>query len=198
MIKGVKGKDLTIFVRFGGLNLKKQKGYKTEWNKNDDMAYHQPPASRGFYAFPKVAQEFFLISSIDKFQPGILPKEPIIDWTILDENSSEEAKVIYNNYEKSRKNALSLCRKEFKKTTGYIWHHLEEYTPHNEIIETHGYWVKTSLKNWQKAFNRMSIKLRTRDGEKDQYIKNKNINETRGILGGFCADHCEVFINEKV
>ena len=70
--KNIKGKDLFVFVRFGGLNLKKQKGYSNK----EDVSYHSPPTSRGIYAMPKIVQEFFLISSIGNFQPGTLPKSP--------------------------------------------------------------------------------------------------------------------------
>jgi hypothetical protein len=67
---GVKGKNLNIFVRFGGLNLKKQEGYS-----NSPSSFHQPPASRGFYAMPKVAQEFFLIGSLDR---SLIPFIPVL------------------------------------------------------------------------------------------------------------------------
>ena len=53
---GPKGKDLTTFVRFGGLDLKNQQGHGKD-------NFHSPPATRGFYAFPKIAQSLFLIGS---------------------------------------------------------------------------------------------------------------------------------------
>lgn len=180
---GPKGKDLTVFVRFGGLNVKKQKGYGKE-------TYHAPPASRGFYAFPKVAQEMFLVGSLDVFQPGILPKDP--DWNKM---SDED----YEKHEKRRKKIYSSIRKEFKKTTGNIWHHLGEFCNLNDIIDRHGSWVKTSMDVWQKAFSKASLKQRygedfgtgTGRGE-------KSINATRGISGYYSKDHFEVFFDEKV
>ena len=66
----IKGKTLHIFVRFGGLDLKNQKGYTAE-----QKTYHAPPAKKGFYAMPRVAQEQFLIGSL-RYQPDILPKTP--------------------------------------------------------------------------------------------------------------------------
>lgn len=75
----LKGKDIFTFVRFGGLNLKSQKGFS-----KTPETYHQPPASRGFYAMPKIAQELFLIGSLDSYQPSSVPKknyEKRKDWT---------------------------------------------------------------------------------------------------------------------
>jgi len=96
-----KGKDLNIFVRFGGLNLKKQKGFS-----NDPKTFHSPPSNRGFYAMPKVAQELFLIGSMDVYQPGVVPI-----W---------KDKYDYDEFEKRRKISLSSIRKEFVKTSGNI------------------------------------------------------------------------------
>lgn len=45
-----------IFVRYGGINRKKQKGYNP-----DNGTFHAPPATKGIYAFPLKAQELFLI-----------------------------------------------------------------------------------------------------------------------------------------
>jgi hypothetical protein len=67
----LKDKDIFTFVRFGGLDLKNQKGF----SKNPET-YHQPPASRGVYAMPKIAQEFFLISGMSSYQPNTVPKHP--------------------------------------------------------------------------------------------------------------------------
>ena len=101
----LKGKDIFTFVRFGGLDLKNQNGFS-----QTPETYHQPPASRGFYAMPKIAQELFLVGSLSSTQPGIFAKK------------SEDP-----NY---WKNKLRQIRKEFRKTDGEIWHHLEEYTNH--------------------------------------------------------------------
>lgn len=178
----IKGKNLNIFVRFGGLDLKTQKGY-------GKTTYHAPPATRGFYAMPLVAQELFLVGSIGIYQKGTMPKEPKTynSWT-------EEQ---YSLFEKRRKKALSVRRKQFVKKEGNIWHHLENYVDRNEIIAVHNSWCKTTVKAWQKAFSKMS--LESRYGEKiGMDFSVSSINSTRGIVGMFSKDHCEVFIDEKV
>lgn len=127
----VKGKQLNIFVRFGGLNLKKQKGYSKK-----PTTFHQPPASRGFYAMPKIAQEFFLIGSLNKTQPENFPKYPDIDV----ENSENE----FNFYDKRMDNVYTSIRKEFKvKNTVNIWHHLD--VKNYDILDRNGSWVKNNF-----------------------------------------------------
>ena len=180
----MKLKKLNIFVRFGGLNLKTQKGF----NKSD--SYHSPPASKGFFAFPLLAQEFFLIGSMDVFQPGIIPK-----WKSIPGKTYED--IDYELFEKKRKKAVSAMRKQFVKNEGNIWHHLVNYTDRSEIIEENGSWCKTSIKAWQRAFMKMSLKHRYHIGDKwSEPVK--SINETKGLLGWYSKDHCEVFFDEKV
>lgn len=178
----MKGKNLNIFVRFGGTNIKSQKGFKS-------TSYHSPPAAKGIYYMPLVAQEFFLIGSLGKYQKGTMPKYPINheDWTEED----------WDNHHKRYKKALSVKRKQFIKKEGNIWHHLIEYTDRNEIMAEHGSWCKTTIKAWEKAFSRMSLNLRYNTDDKcSEPIK--NINNTKGILGNYSKDHCEVFFDEKV
>jgi len=66
---GPKGKDLTVFVRFGGTSLKRQRGYSL-WPESECA----PPARRGIYAAPKVAFKRWLIGGIAETQPSIVPK----------------------------------------------------------------------------------------------------------------------------
>jgi hypothetical protein len=183
----MKGKTLHIFVRFGGVDLKNQKGYTKE-----QKTYHSPPAARGFYAMPRVAQEFFLIGGMSYYQPYTVPKHPNIDYSAADEVQEE----IWKNFEKRYEKAISLMRKEFTKKDGNIWHHLEEYTDLPEIIGRHGSWVKTSIKAWEKAFKKMSLNHRYGCGDKNLSVQ--SINDVRGITGNYSKDHCEVFFDEKV
>jgi hypothetical protein len=136
-MKHIKGKDPFVFVRFGGLNLKKQKGYTSDTSQK---LYHSPPAPCGIYAMPKICQEFFLISSIEEFQPHVFPKK----FT-------------------DRKKHLRLIRKEFRKDQGYVWHHLGDYCKQNEIVDRDGSWVKTDMKTWTCAFSKMSVILREKN-----------------------------------
>ena len=177
----LKGKDIFTFVRFGGLNLKNQKGFS-----KTPETYHQPPASRGFYAMPKIAQELFLIGSLDSYQPSSVPKknyEKRKDWT------EEQWNAFNKKYDKS----VSLMRKEFRKDTGEIWHHLDKYTDHKDVLQRNGSWIKTDIKVWSKAFSKMSTIMkwgRSKDLGGEIY--------PRGITGIYSKDHCEVFFDEKV
>ena len=84
-------------------------------------------------------------------------------------------------------------RKEFKKTEGEIWHHLEEYTDHKDILQRNGSWIKTDIKVWSKSFSKMSTKMkwgRSKEMSGEIY--------PRGITGIYSKDHCEVFFDEKV
>lgn len=60
-MKFYKKKDPFVFVRFGACKPVKQKGYGSD-------TFHGPPAKKGFYCFPKIAQEWYLLSSIYKSQ----------------------------------------------------------------------------------------------------------------------------------
>jgi hypothetical protein len=107
-MKSPKGKDLNIFVRFGGTNIKKQKGF----GKSD--SFHSPPSTKGIYAMPLCAQEFFLIGSIDVYQPGTMPKEP------HKKRNYEDTEEVWDKFTKRQKKALSVKRKQFYKNTGNI------------------------------------------------------------------------------
>jgi hypothetical protein len=174
-----KNKDLKVFVRFGGVNLKTQKGYQF-----NPTTFHKPPTRRGFYAMPKIVQEYFLLGSINEFQPGTIAK--------IKDNED------YFDWDKKRRKSMSLRRKEFKKVKGFIWHHLSDYCDMNEIITIHGSWVKTTIHHWEIAFKRMSIKLRYGESKQGFDFSIKSINEARGIMGFYSKDHCEVFFDEKV
>lgn len=209
--KGPKGKDLSIFVRFGGLDLKTQKGYSS---KEDNKTFHAPPAPRGFYAMPKVLQEFFLIGSLDKTQPHVFPKAPEYpehkeikgELSKEDEEKWKKERDAFD-WEKHNKNVgkrYTEIRKEFKKTEGTIWHHLVDQVPNNEVLGRKGSWVKTSIKTWQKAFNKESLKNRYGENwdrnDKGEFAGRgeTSINKARGITGFYSKDQYEVFFDEKV
>jgi hypothetical protein len=187
---GLKGKNIFQFVRYGGLNLISQKGYT---NKNP--TYHSPPSTRGIYAFPKIAQERFLIGSIENYQPVTMPKEP--KWNEL---SNEEYDIAYHEYAKKRKIAYQKIKREFTKTDGYIWHHLVDNCKPSEIIDRHGSWIKTNMSSWAKAFAKESLQDRygNFNAPGEESLKISSINSARGIAGLHTKDHYEVFFDEKV
>lgn len=176
----MKGKSLDVFVRFGGLDLKNQEGYSKK-----RTTFHQPPAPRGFYAMPKIAQEFFLIGSLSSTQKHIFPKEPITKGL-----SIEERDKVWEEHNKRREKVYDYIRREFKvKKDINIWHHLNAKP--FEVLERSGTWIKTSLAVWKKAFMKESITLRIESGSGD-------INAVKGITGIYNKDHLEVFFDEKI
>lgn len=184
----MKKKEIYRFVRFGGCSIKTQKGFK-----KNSKEFHSPPAPKGFYAMPFIAQEFFLISSLGTYQKGTLPK--------LKGDTSNWTNEQFDEFYKKEKKAISSMRKEFLKKEGNIWHHLEKYTPHYKILDTNGSWIKTSIKDWAIAFNKMSITLKAESMIflKENSVKyNISFNSVNEITGFYSRDHCEVFFDEKV
>jgi hypothetical protein len=166
--KGLKGKDPFVFVRYGGLDVKPQRGYTTT-----DKTFHSPPANNGFYAMPKIAQELFLLGGLPAFQPSTIGKKS-------------------DNWIKT----LRLIKKEFRKDSGYIWHHLGQHLKPYQIVATNGSWVKSSMDDWRFTFSKESIKLRS--GDKSNFNEPGAVNNTRGVAGFYSKDHFEVFFDEKV
>ena len=134
---------------------------------------------------------FFLMKKRRKSSVGFPPETGRIDFKKEDDKKARQI----------RRN----IRKEFTKTTGDIWHHFGEHCKPNEIIDTHGSWVKTSIQTWQKAFSKAS--LHDRYGEEygsgwepgdDKNRGERSINAARGLSGMYSKDHYEVFFDEKV
>lgn len=186
----LKGKDPYAFVRFGGLDLKNQKGFNSP---KDRSGYHAPPTTRGFYAMPKILQEFFLIGSLSKTQPEIFPKCP--EWHENETDVDKEFRVNWDwvTHRKRCDKVYKNIRKEFRKDKGYVWHHLKDETPINEVISRHNSWIKTSIKVWAKALQKEV--LGNRYGS-DIFTTN-TVNNAR-FNGCYSKDHFEVFFDEKV
>lgn len=191
-------KDLTYFVRFGSLDLKTQKGYS--YIGKDDT-FHAPPASRGFYAMPYIAQEFFLIGSLpNSTQPEQFPKSPQWNEKMTESEKVSWEKLIddedyWNAMAKRDRIVRRNIRKEFRKTKGFIWHHLIDYVDNCNVVQRHSSWVKTSIKTWQKAFRKCCLTEKT-DSFKSLSVN--TINEVKSINGCYSKDHYEVFFDEKV
>jgi hypothetical protein len=167
--------DLFNFVRYGGLDLKRQKGYSSEPAERGDWSrFHEPPTSRGFYAFPKIFQDWFLLSDMEIFQPDTLSKK-------------DGSKTAF-------KKSMGLIRKEFRKDKGTVWHHLGPFAPKDKILDQHGSWVKTDIKTWARALSKRINWWRTRGA--------KSVNEPKGRSGLIGNIHSkaelEVFFDEKV
>lgn len=180
------------FVRFGGLNVKTQKGFGKD-------SFHAPPTSKGFYAMPYKLQELFLVGSLSVTQPDIFKKTSefvkLGDLPqIKDFKSWKDFEVAKDAYDKHHdellkaqredaKNKMRSIRKEFFKKDGYVWHHLDTDTDPNEIISRNGSWIKSSLQAWNKAVKR----IRSREGTEEKF---------KGFK--YSKDHYEVFFDEKV
>ena len=199
-ICNMKGKDLNIFVRFGGVNIKKQKGYS-----QSPRTFHSPPAPRGFYAMPKIAQELFLISSMERYQPSAVPKIPKKEICGEDEEGipicADITEEQWDEFHRRRDIAIHAMRKEFTKRRGNIWHHLVDQVKPSDVIASHGSWVKTDLESWKKAISKISLKYRYGDsGTFGGTMSITSINETMrsGLFGYYSRDEFEVFFDEKV
>lgn len=190
-MKTSKGKDLSVFVRFGNLDHNAiQKGFGKD-------SFHAPPARRGFYAMPKIAQERFLIGSLPDTQPQHFPKNPKLFekyptyWVGTDPEKDE----IYRKFKEKVAKSYEKIRREFVKRDGFIWHHLEDSVKNHQVVDRHGCWVKTSVKDWAKAFGKDVVKLRAQGGGFEG--EGKGGQATR-FFGGYSKDHYEVFIDEKI
>jgi len=172
-----KPNTLNRFVRFGKLAMVNQKGY----GKN---TFHAPPAPRGFYAMPLRYQEWFLVGSMDTYQPKQTlnyPKHPGEDAT------QEELEEFYK---KKNKIFRSRAHKFTVDNKVELWHHLD--VPNNEVISRHNSWVKTSIRTWKKAIGKESTRLRAESGG------DNGINSVRKRTGYYSKDHFEVFFDTKV
>lgn len=186
----ITGKDRHVyrtFVRFGRLKPVKQEGYGID-------SYHAPPAPVGFYAMPKRLQEFFLIGSIEMTQDiGLSPKHR--DITVDGSKPVKKA---------TKSERISAVRHEFVVGPEVeMWHHLT--VPASEIIDQHGFWVKTTVAAWEIAVKKERIRLRAQslaiwgtDGKNDGKVNKQDINTVRKSTGVYSKDHFEVFFDHKV
>ena len=193
MKKFWKNKDPNHFIRFGSLNLKKQKGFGKD-------SFHAPPTRYGFYAMVFFLQELFLVSSLDKTQPEIFKKDKSKSFDDEDYFNSLSDKDIDKYWQKKdlicvQNNKIkSLIRREFIKKDGNIWHHLSDNIKGVKVLAQHGSWIKTSMKDYAKILNRNLMIERCSHIDK----KSKSINEIKGPNGWISKDHYEVFIDEKI
>lgn len=178
------------FIRYGRLHLTKQKGYNKN-SKFNTETFHAPPAPRGFYAMPIRFQEMFLIGSLEKTQPDYmkLPKN-------IKDNDMD-----YNEVYKIRKKRNKKLIHKFKvNNDDEVWHHLK--TKNNVVIDAHGTWVKTTVREWKKALNKESLDCRSKTisthFETTESDGGKRIQEVDKKTGIYSKDQFEVFFDKKV
>ena len=179
------------FIRYGRMHLTKQKGYGND-------TFHAPPASIGFYAMPIRFQEIFLVGSIEKTQPDQLsiPKK------LNPSNPNRPDDFDWEKYNNTlRKNTKKIIHKFIMKNEDLIWHHLD--VKQNIIIDKHGDWVKTSVRDWKIALIKESVRLRSQSmstgwGDTSESKGGSNFSEVRPKTGSYSKDHFEVFIDSKV
>ena len=187
--------DKYKFVRYGILNPRqKQKvhvGNYVEPSGGSLMSFHIAPKSRGFYAFPFKLQELYLISGSTEYQKDVLPFKKLIPELPEDEQTTFEiAAAEYRKNIPIKQQNEKILKENFRifyKTNGTIWHHLIDATPHCEVIEKSGTWIRTSMEAWYKALGKNKVNLFHNDpcGSWQSDVK-------------FSKDHYEVFIDEKV
>ena len=71
---------------------------------------------------------------------------------------------------------------------GDIWHHINYKIKKHEILDKNGSWIKTSIKTFEKAFNRYKMNNRLKDTEGNLIFNTSTKN------GSKCMDVLEVFI----
>lgn len=177
------------FVRFGNLNLVKQKGYDPTGASN----FHTPPARYGIYAFPEYSICHFLISgnptTSRAIKLNINELERNEDYNLTSKSRKEVKRLISTKntklkYVNERVDGSLIYAHENPKKFKYekeLWHHLE--VDDVNVLKRNNYWVLTSYKTWLDAYNK------TINYERNYYYKN-------GIK--YSKDHHEVFIPNKI
>lgn len=209
------------FIRYGGLSPVKQIQYET------NTGFHNPPKRKGIYAFVYPYIDLFLIGSTSdvghisnksawlkdrygnliksddfftdewKNNMYLLPKPKYI--TLL-----KERNIKYKHLRSSKKNDVyyvSYIKKPHTFTySGLIWHHLYEYVKPIDIIESNGSWVKTTMKVYEEALNKIIsvdmkdlIKIEKYGGLKYQFPNKINPYIGSGTRVSISKDHLEVF-----
>lgn len=80
------------------------------------------------------------------------------------------------------------CKRKVFEYNGEIWYHIDYKIKKEEILDRHGSWVKTSIKTFEKAFNRYRLNNKLKDTGGNLILKTSSKN------GHYCLDELEVFI----
>lgn len=201
------------FVRFGDINLIKQKGYTTD---SDKMGYHTPPSRYGIYAFPEYSVYEFLIGGdytvnkapkldIDldelEYDDGyrcLIPKHRKLIKKCISKKGIRLKRV--NSYWKRQcgDNVCEDCQLDCDNipVTKFIYGHKNPKkfsyrkplwhhldVPECNVIDRHGEWVYTDYKVWMESYLKMI------NSERNHYYKTRI---------KYSKDHHEVFIDCKI
>jgi len=213
------------FVRFGGLSPVYQEQYKTT-----DKSFHNPPRKKGCYAFVHGYIDLFLIGAT--YEPGHISNKSywLRDengnkikyddfFYIVKEQKIDRiefiSKVNPNYIKLIRKQKIKIkdiiCYKQYVAVirkpkifdyNGELWHHLGDNLRPENIIESNGSWVKTTIDDFKLAL-KLEIKstLKQKHSTDFEYKYNSfggkqdPFNTKNGIK--ISKDHLEVFI-EKI
>lgn len=213
------------FVRFGGLSPMKQEHFKT----NSDY-YHNPPRRFGVFAFVYGYIETFLLGAT--YEPtnisnksywlkddnGNKIKNDDFYYTVKIEKSDRidyisKVKPEYINLLKKRNIKIKdlwnygdyivvLKKPKIFNYNGEIWHHLGDNLKPEQILETKGTWVKTSIDDYIIAFNKeikTVLKQKHKMDKECGSLKMSGKQDPFDPSGGisYSKDHLEVFI-EKI
>lgn len=208
------------WTRYGNVVPFEQASFAHDESK---ISFHAAPARVGLYAFPRGYEEPFLLSSDGSNSPDRLTQRSFYlkDSEGKRFNWKDEVNESYNStlhkYERivtpevnKALNKVGYRTRDIFEVEGFIcvmkkphvfryegelWHHLKKHTPEDEVIDTHGSWVKSSFGAWSEAFRRTKH-------EDLKYIR-KDSPQARQLLhldpykhgrGGFISrDHLEVF-----
>jgi len=213
------------FVRFGGLSSVYQEQYKAV-----DKSFHNPPKKRGCYAFVYGYIDKFLIGTT--YEPGHISNKSYwlrddngnkikcddLFYTVKVKKSYSiefisKISPIYIKLLKKQKIKVKdincykgytfvLKKPKVFEYNGEIWHHLGENLKPEQIIESNGSWVKTSMGDFELA---LKIEYKKLLKDKHKTDKEFNILNFKGKQNPFNPsfgikynkDHLEVFI-EKI
>jgi len=165
------------FVRWGGLSLVKQKGYKphlVEAPFTDFGEYlaspHSPPARRGIYAFIWPYIDIYLLS-------GDTGNNHVVD-----------------------KNEKLLHPRKFN-YYGPLWHHFGRQLK-GGVIARRGWWVKTSFEDFvyamKKEIHYLKKSYRKEINKKEGIIEFSGPQHINSPFRFYSKDMFEVFIDEKI
>jgi len=153
------------FVRYGNLDIyNKQEWHVKKPKQNDPISnYHLAPVSRGYYAMPFKYVEMFLVGAVSKTQPEQFKKldnlydekAPTLQFCGNEAVNEKEYEDHFNKINAKRKKIYSKNRKIFiLKDEDLVWHHLEEFTPLNEIEKRSGSWILTTVKTYNNSIKK--------------------------------------------
>lgn len=201
------------FIRFGDLNLIRQKGYTTDLSS---MKYHTPPSRYGVYAFPEYSVDLFLISGDYTINKCLKLKTCINELSYKDDcnelisthrkiikkyisNKNIRLKHVHDYFQRQCINyscddcdlecdSVPIIRFTYGHKSPKRFKYRKSLWHHldvkeTDIIDRRGEWVHTEYNVWLTAYKQLL------SYEKNYFYRNRI---------KYSKDHHEVFISNKI